>query len=35
MEDEIWDHISPEAKDLVQKLLTYNPDNRISADQAL
>lgn len=28
-------HASEEAKDLIIKLLTYNPDNRITASQAL
>lgn len=28
-------HTSPEAYDLVSKLLIYNPDNRITASQAL
>jgi renal tumor antigen len=28
-------HVSREAFDLVQKLLIYNPDNRITASQAL
>jgi len=30
-----WDNISADAKDLVKKLLTVNPDKRITADQAL
>jgi renal tumor antigen len=28
-------HVSPEVVDLIQKLLIYNPDNRITASQAL
>lgn len=28
-------HASPECQDLIQKLLVYNPDNRITASQAL
>lgn len=28
-------HASPEVIDLIQKLLVYNPDNRITASQAL
>ena len=28
-------HASPEVHDLIQKLLIYNPDNRITATQAL
>ncbi|CDW76861.1 protein kinase [Stylonychia lemnae] len=28
-------HVSPEAQDLVIKMLTYNPDNRITASQAV
>ena len=30
-----WDNISQEAKDLVNQLLTYNVDNRITAKEAL
>lgn len=30
-----WSHISDEAKDLVSKLLEYDPEKRISARQAL
>lgn len=30
-----WEGISAEAKDLVKKMLTYNPDERISAAEAL
>lgn len=28
-------NVSEEAKDLINKMLIYNPDNRISASQAL
>jgi renal tumor antigen len=28
-------HASPDVQDLIQKLLVYNPDNRITASQAL
>ncbi len=28
-------HLSPEVQDLIIKLLVYNPDNRITASQAL
>ena len=28
-------HATEEVKDLIVKLLTYNPDNRITASQAL
>ena len=34
-DDEEWTNISPEAIDLVNRLLTYNPNDRISAMQAL
>jgi|TARA_B110001450_G_C17594066_1_gene470099 calcium-dependent protein kinase len=34
-DDEEWANISPEAIDLVNRLLTYNPNDRISAMQAL
>eukprot|EP00756_Hemistasia_phaeocysticola_P065066 Hpha_TRINITY_DN8270_c0_g1::TRINITY_DN8270_c0_g1_i1::g.111782::m.111782/K04515/CAMK2; calcium/calmodulin-dependent protein kinase (CaM kinase) II len=30
-----WDRISPEAKDLIEKMLVTNPDQRITATQAL
>ncbi len=30
-----WEEISPEGKDLVKKLLTYDPNSRISAADAL
>ena len=30
-----WDEVSEEAKDLVRKLLTYDPAKRISAADAL
>lgn len=35
MESKYWMAVSEEAKDLVKKLLTYNPENRISAQEAL
>ena len=28
-------HVSPEAVDLIQKLLIYTPDSRITASQAI
>ena len=31
----IWDMISEEAKDLISSLLTVDPDDRLSASQAL
>jgi len=34
-DDEEWTNISPEAIDLVNRLLTYDPNDRISAMQAL
>jgi calcium-dependent protein kinase len=30
-----WKHVTREAKVLIKKMLTFNPDERISADQAL
>ena len=30
-----WDDVSEDAKDLVRKLLTYDPEKRISATEAL
>jgi len=30
-----WDEVSEEAKDLVRKLLTYDPAKRISASDAI
>ena len=30
----LWQDISPQAKDLVTKMLTYPPDKRISAEEA-
>ena len=30
-----WQPISEEAKDLITKLLVYNPKNRLSLDEAL
>ncbi len=32
--DRIWDSVSDLAKDLIQKMLTYNPDKRISAAES-
>ena len=32
---ELWDKISPEAKRLITRMLTYNPEQRISAYDAL
>lgn len=31
----VWKSISKDAKDLIKKLLTFNPDDRISAEEAL
>lgn len=35
IEHGIWKSVSKEAKDLIKKLLTYDPAERISAEQAL
>ena len=35
IEEEEWDDVSPEAKDLVCKLLAFKPSERISAAEAL
>lgn len=34
-DDPIWENISPEAKDVVAKLLTVDSGKRLTADQAL
>jgi len=34
-DEEEWGKVSPDAKDLVRKLLTFNPKKRISAKDAL
>ncbi|KAF0441368.1 Pkinase-domain-containing protein [Gigaspora margarita] len=34
-DEDYWDHISDEAKDLINKMLTYKPDERITAHNAL
>ena len=34
-DEEEWSKISPDAKDLVKKLLTFNPQKRIDAKGAL
>ncbi|CAG8550297.1 21484_t:CDS:2 [Racocetra persica] len=34
-DEDYWNHISNEAKDLINKMLTYNPDERITAHDAL
>lgn len=33
--DKLIPHVSAEVADLIHKLLVYNPDNRITASQAL
>ena len=35
IEHGVWKSVSKEAKDLIKKLLTYDPAERISAEQAL
>ena len=35
LDGETWEIISNEAKDLINKMLTYSPENRISAEDAL
>jgi serine/threonine protein kinase len=35
IEHGVWKNVSKEAKDLIKKLLTYDPAERISAEQAL
>ena len=35
MEGEVWDRVSPQAKDLLKKMLEYDPSQRISANEAL
>ena len=35
LKDQQWDNISTEAKDLIKKLLTMDPKNRISAEEAV
>jgi len=35
LDEEEWENVSKEAKDLVRKLLEYNPDKRISAAEAI
>ena len=32
---EIWERVSPEAKKLIGRMLTYNPEQRITAHDAL
>ena len=33
--DKLITHVTPDAADLIHKLLVYNPDNRITASQSL
>lgn len=33
--DPSWNNVSDKAKDLISKLLTYDPDQRLSAEDAL
>jgi len=33
--DPVWGQISDKAKALITKLLTYDPDQRVSAEEAL
>ena len=33
--DEYWAEVSPEAKDMIAKMLTVDPNKRLTADQAL
>ena len=35
MEGEEWNRVSNEAKDLIKQMLTFNPEERISAEEAL
>lgn len=35
LEGKAWDKISEGAKDLIRKMLTYNPNERITAEEAL
>uniref|UniRef100_A0A7S3NIS0 phosphorylase kinase n=1 Tax=Aureoumbra lagunensis TaxID=44058 RepID=A0A7S3NIS0_9STRA len=34
-EPQYWEQVSDDAKDLIKKMLVVNPDNRLTADQAL
>jgi len=34
-EDDIWEDVSSEAKNLINKLLTYDPEKRINAEEAI
>lgn len=33
--DAVWDNISDEAKDLIRRMMTYDPESRITAVEAL